>query len=241
MKESVDCLVEREAAIKQVPVGGSGDNDRQLSLIVSRGQTGISVTDADIRVSFVYWLPLKRLVGKVVPVDADGLVHHVPNFIKSEEDFSAAEVLHPAVGAQMRKARDAWEHVSATSLRLKSMFDVGLASSTGFEEWSTSECYICKKNGFDAVKDESGAHDSPVVKCPLCLLCCHIDCMHRLHEGLPKETGKRKKMFKIAHDKFSVTMIPASLFSTTSSSEAYSVHFPHFYKETHILKAVFKR
>ena len=78
----MESLSERDHAIKTLPIGGPGDA-RQLSLLMSKSPSTGDEDPQETRVVFVHWLPLKRLVGKVVPVDSEtGLISYVPNFVK---------------------------------------------------------------------------------------------------------------------------------------------------------------
>ena len=206
MNTSLKCLCERDHALANVPVGGPPEDDKQVSLVVTKGSTS--------RVLFVYWLPLKKLVGKPVTLDGEGRVQHVPNFVKSQEDFSQAEVIYPACGARMRKFHDDWEHVSETAVRLKDMFDAAFTPTTGFEDWSTNPCYVCAKGGFgsDAFM--------PVSKCALCLLCSHPTCMKGLVQSFPEEVSKRNKMLKLELGNFKRPMVPSSIITLSTTQKA---------------------
>lgn len=213
---NVQSLQERYLAVKSIPVGGPSDDDRQLSLVLihDSGEESSEGASANVRVLFVYWLPMKRLVGKPVTLDEEGFVQHVPNFIKSEEDFSGAEIIHPAIGARMRKAKHDWEQVPNSICRLKDMFETAWTPVTGFEEWATSECIVCKKNEVET--DAQVQEFSPITKCAFCLLCFHTECMETLVKELPTLESKRKKLLNSGVDKLNIETIPRSLVCATT-------------------------
>ena len=246
---SIDSLLECHRH-RNTPVGGPPDDDRQLSLILSRnaasplaiaksasgaGQSSLTVrgkggkkrkADADAetesqneeyRILLVYWLPLQKMVGKPISLDDKGCVIHIPNFVTSREDFSKAEVIHPAIGARMKKARDEREKVSESVLRLKSMCETFLEPFTGFEDCDT-HCFVCGKDLLDASDVHNHDADSGGMRCPFCLLCTHSECSAELATKLTGlELSKQKKLL-MASKEFDLGMLPSFMSSPSSPS-----------------------
>lgn len=223
---SLECIVEAHEAIQNVPIGGANDS-REISLVLSRSNSNFCAeTDKeiqDVRVIFVYWIPpLRKLIGKPVPVDNEtGLVPHVPNFLKTEERFDVpgAEIIHPACGVHMRKAKDDRESISKSILRLKAIYEVAFTPITGFEEWSGLPCQICalrSKLQQPAVEESIG-----VRRCSLCLMDFHDQCCNSLKEALPSDVSKRSKLLKIAKKKFTTNLVPNAILMTSERSRAY--------------------
>ena len=212
ISESLKALVGRDEAVRTVPIGGQADA-RQISLLLSTSNVKKSGSDEpelqDVRVLFVYWLPMKHLVGKPVPVDGEsGLVSNVPNFLKTEEKFGGknTEIIHPATGVFMRKARDDREYVPKEIMRLKNMFDVALSPCTGFEEWSCCPCGVCGSDDIDPLSSDQ--HARQVKPCSLCLMHLHDSCEDSLANSLPVDADKRNKIMKVKTGSFHVGMVP---------------------------------
>ena len=214
---SMESLSERDHAIKTLPIGGPGDA-RQLTLLMSKSPSTGDEDPQEARVVFVHWLPLKRLVGKVVPVDSEtGLISYVPNFVKTEETFKGdtAEIIHPAAGVYMRKSKDDREKVPAAVLRLKHMFEVSLTPRTGFEDWCECDCMACQID-----MDVATLATETVARCALCLLDLHEVCAEALVKSLPSERAKKEKLLKATNKtKFNISMIPASIVVQEAENE----------------------
>lgn len=224
--QSIQCLVERDEAVKSQPVGGQAES-RQLSLLTMRPTS----SDVEHRILFVYWLPMKHLVGKPVPVDPDTrLISHVPNFLKTEESFAGphVEIIHPAIGASMRKARDERETVPDHIMRLKHMYEVALSPCTGFEEWSGMPCEVCSLDPVGTVDESSSL---PVKRCSLCLLDMHEECAERLSHCFPSERPKIAKLLNVADKNFKLSMIPRSM---TMKSEESASQYHINVKQVHV-------
>lgn len=229
-RESADtsalALRERAAAIKsKVPVGGSGADDRQLSLVLTHGGSDPVGSGAAhhlpfSRVLFVHWLNPVTRIGKPVSLDARQCVVHIPNFVKNQEDFSAGEILHPAIGARMRKSRDR-EEVPAPIRRIRDMFCASYTPLTGLEEGEETCCFACSIGGRAFSEDgvEDGGRESSQsadMRCAFCLLPSHRDCQQSLMEDLKALQGNARasQALRAKMADFTRDMVPASLFQT---------------------------
>ena len=193
VQESCNALQHRANAWKHFPVGGPVGDDRQASLVIAFGSTS---TDADAdarnnaRLLWVHWIDSARLLGKPFTLDATDGIIYTPNFIKNEERFQ--HVIHPAIGARMKRSRTERDTVPPEVLRLKKICDPAFAPpTTGFEDIDDDQCFICAQLCND---DEGGP--TPVVRmtvgsdfrCMVCLLYSHKKCCERVI-GFLEESG----------------------------------------------------
>lgn len=228
---SIDCLLERHNA-RHVPVGGPPENDRQLSLILARGPVCPTILSGpgvrqptkrrkgkhdsadqnaiqEVRVLFVFWLPTSDRVGKPVSLDGEGCVINIPNFVKSQEDFNSAEIIHPAIGVKMRRNKDEREKVPESIIRLKQMYESLHEPFTGFEGDQTT-CFVCKRDLLDDLIE--------IYRCPLCLISAHSACTSSLASSIQNmpESKRQKLLNADSQKRFRLEMLPSAMVAATA-------------------------
>lgn len=225
VQESCAALQHRANAWKHCPVGGPADDDRQASLVIA-----FDSRDArSVRLLWVHWVDTARLVGKPFTLDARSAIIYTPNFIKNEEHFQ--HVIHPAIGARMKRSRSEREPVPPEVLRLKKICETAFAPpTTGFEDTDDDQCFICANLCND---DEYGSSSSSVpmatgsdFRCMICLLYSHRRCCEQVIEFLEKSghnhnhnasssssssCGQPKDLRKHEVKNFFLEMVPAIL------------------------------
>ena len=213
-----------EALKSDVPLGGhAGKDDNELSLLLSHHQG----SDHEVRILLVYWTNSIRRIGKAVSLDEQMRVVNIPNFVKSHEDFSKAEIVLPAVGAHMRKAKADREQVPQDALRLKGMFEAAFTPLTGMTQITCLEsesCFICERESHEdtaagANVKEKASNDGGQADmvCVFCLLASHRSCCEQLlHHWREADNDMRHKHLGFRRRKFNLNMIPSSLFGEIS-------------------------
>lgn len=232
VRQSCAVLRQRAHACQSCPVGGPDGNDRQGSLVISFGGVSTSSSTSssspnsldnngggggasDVRVLWVHWVDSSRKVGKPFTLDTDGGIVYTPNFIKNEEQFH--HIIHPAIGATMRRSRTYRERVSAEMLRLKAMCEAAFAPPTTGFEGDDEHCFICSLV-FDDEPQALSTTGSDF-KCMICLLHSHRKCCESVLRFLDGSGGcptssdapGLRDLRKFEATEFTLDMVPSIL------------------------------
>jgi len=169
-------LVARNNAIQRMELGHNG----QMSLVelaTPAGELGIM----DDRVVLVTWTNPETKFGRFVHMKATTAVFSMGRHHKMRSMHDAT-IIHPAVGAQMVKAKDLQRSMSQLPddiLVLKAMWECCLAAQATMENTNFDTCIACDQNG------------QSCQTCGLCQLTLHPACLERAfadtvvkHDGL---------------------------------------------------------
>jgi hypothetical protein len=165
--DAATALVGRALAVRTLERG----HNKNLSLVAHESADGV------VTVTFVAWRgDLANFEGRPVKLDADSRIVTPVNFIVKPQSFVGCEILHPAVGANVRMAKGAArEQVHASITRLKHMYEasVDAAAATETEEGCSGTCFAC------------GTDTPHVMVCASCLMGWHHGCQIQFLGCLP--------------------------------------------------------
>jgi hypothetical protein len=163
---SEKALLQRATAFDQgVSVGGV--SGKEATLVIIPDMEGLGIGD---RLAFVHWTCLPQRQGYELRLDDCNRIIYAMPAVYAKHNLAAAEVVHPALGARMRKVP---EQLRATvpdfAFRLKAMFGACLAAKDGtvFLDSGSDEsmqCSVC------------GVQDSEVARCCFCCCLWHAQC-----------------------------------------------------------------
>jgi hypothetical protein len=157
-------LVARNNAIQRMELGHNG----QMSLVelaTPAGELGIM----DDRVVLVTWTNPETKFGRFVHMKATTAVFSMGRHHKMRSMHDAT-IIHPAVGAQMVKAKDLQRSMSQLPddiLVLRAMWECCLAAQATMENTNFDTCIACDQN------------DESCQTCGLCQLTLHPACLER--------------------------------------------------------------
>ena len=220
-KLSCESFIDAAESLSQ-PVGGSGSDDGQASLLVVPAAASSPHADGRVRVMFVHWDNPVTPVGKPLQLDANNCIINVPNFVKSQERFCEASIVHKAIGSRMRKLREDREQVMPNIRRLKELCETFISPVRNFE-MDDEHCFVCA-HGMTHVSTDATHSDASLMgtmKCMFCLLASHRACcdqlMTQIQEFKKESNNSAAGKFVLRVSGFTLDMVPAILFTEPGS------------------------
>jgi hypothetical protein len=171
-RTGIDILSKTDDA-KHVPLGRTQYPPWEVSLVSYVAES--SHAAACTSVGFIFWTYPQSRKGRVLSVSPTP-----PHIIKwptaashKEIAFSFLEVIHPALGVTVKRAKDPGDQseMPASAMRLKRMFELAQSAQdtdAGICTLSTVPCHVC------------GLLDGDIRMCSLCLLAFHTCCAQLL-------------------------------------------------------------
>lgn len=215
IQKTCESFMDCSHSCDNLPVGGPGNDDRQASLLVVPPSERIQ----QVRVMFVHWTDPVNLIGKPISIDTNNCIVNVPNFVKSQERFAKHNIIHTAVGARMRKARDDREVVPHYPLRVKMICDTMVAPVRGLDVTEDDACFIC-------ADQPNLSEQSDTMKCMFCLTTTHRKCcgqlVNNINEFRDQENSAHSQKFRLRVPGFNLDMVPPILF-TEPEAQAHQV------------------
>ena len=197
---SLQALLDRKQALETRSVGEKGE----LSLVHGhiQGAKASSEDSKEIQESifWVHWREAERRSGRPASLDKENRVVCIvaTGALREPRDYSAASVIHPAIGVRMERTRGyrggLRPQVPQNVIRLRDMWQAALVardsdSSLTFGatdlDGSFGECFICNTGAGEALVAEGVAADV-VSKCSLCLLPYHGRCASEILDHVSK-------------------------------------------------------